>query len=215
MKCEVCGENLAADAMFCPKCGERRKTATAESPEPVTGADKFRQTMANKMIDPKADEPETVLWQGSYSPKAMVGGWLLSLVVTIVAFVVGGVFFPGVGLFVAAAIAVSVWGGHLLLLIYQRMSHDYKLTSQRFVHGHGILRRVTDRIEVIDIDDVQVTQGFIERFLGVGTIRLLSSDVTSPLTTLVGINEVTRIATLIDDTRRAERRKRSVHIEQV
>jgi hypothetical protein len=35
------------------------------------------------------------------------------------------------------------------------------------------------------------------------------------LTTLVGINEVTRIATLIDDTRRTERRKRSVHIESV
>ena len=210
MKCAVCGENMAADAVFCPKCGERAKTA-----EPAaTGAEKMRQTMASKMVDPRADEPEAVLWQGSYSPKAMVGGWLLSLVVTIVAFV-AGLFFPPVGLFIAAVISLAIWGGHLALLIYQRMSHEYKLTSQRFIHASGILRRVTDRIEVIDIDDVQVSQGFIERFLGVGTIRLLSSDVTSPLTTLSGINEVTRIATLIDDTRRTERRKRSVHIESV
>lgn len=171
--------------------------------------------MSSKMVDPKADEPEAVLWQGSYSPKAMVGGWLLSLVVTIVAFVIGAFFIPFGGLLVAAAVSLAVWGGHLAVLIYQRMSHEYKLTSQRFVHASGILRRVTDRIEVIDIDDVQVTQGFVERFLGVGTIRLLSSDVTSPLTTLAGINDVTRIATLIDDTRRTERRKRSVHIESV
>jgi uncharacterized membrane protein YdbT with pleckstrin-like domain len=212
MKCEVCGENMAADAVFCPKCGERRKTADV-APAPATGVDKLRQTMASKLIDPKADEPEAVLWQGSYSPKAMVGGWLLSLVVTIVAFV-AGTFFPA-GWFVAAVLSLAVWGGHLALLIYQRMSHEYKLTSQRFIHSSGILRRVTDRIEVIDIDDVQVTQGFVERFLGVGTIRLLSSDVTSPLTTLAGINDVTRIATLIDDTRRTERRKRSVHIESV
>jgi uncharacterized membrane protein YdbT with pleckstrin-like domain len=145
----------------------------------------------------------------------MVGGWLLSLVVTIVAFVAGAFIMPPVGLFAAAVLSIAVWGGHLALLIYQRMSHEYKLTSQRFVHASGILRRITDRIEVIDIDDVQVTQGFVERFLGVGTIRLLSSDVTSPLTTLVGINDVARIATLIDDTRRTERRKRSVHIESV
>lgn len=213
MMCEVCGENMAADAVFCPKCGERRKFAETAA-APATGVEKMRQTMSSKMIDPKADEPEAMLWQGSYSPKAMVGGWLLSLVVTIVAFVAGAFFGPP-GWFAAAIISLAVWGGHLALLIYQRMSHDYKLTSQRFIHASGILRRTTDRIEVIDIDDVQVTQGFIERFLGVGTIRILSSDVTSPLTTLVGINDVARIATLIDDTRRTERRKRSVHIESV
>jgi len=221
MKCAVCGENLPADAMFCPKCGERRKTDTmspaASIPStalPGTGAEKLRQSMSGKMNDPKAEESETALWQGSYSPKAMIGGWLLSLVVTIVAFAIGAIF-DGPGLLIAGAVSLAVWGGHLVMLIYQRMSHDYKLTTQRFVHSHGILRRVTDRIEVIDIDDVQVTQGLVERFLGVGTIRILSSDVTSPTTTLYGIDDVARIATLIDDTRRTERRKRSVHIEQV
>lgn len=170
--------------------------------------------MSSKVTDPRAEEQETILWHGSYSPKAMVGGWVLSLVVTIVAFV-AAVFFPEWGWIVALIVSLAVWGGHLAMLIYQKLSHDYKLTSQRFVHASGILRRVTDRIEVIDIDDVQVTQGFIERMLGVGTIKLLSSDVTSPLTTLAGIDDVARIATLIDDTRRAERRKRSVHIEAV
>jgi uncharacterized membrane protein YdbT with pleckstrin-like domain len=215
MNCEACGEALSADAMFCPKCGERRRdAATPADPAAMTGVEKLRSTMASKMIDPRADEPEHVLWQGSYSPKAMVGGWLLSLIVTIVAFVAGA-FFPPAGWFVAAVISAAIWVAHLGLLIYQRLSHEYQLTSQRFIHASGMLRRVTDRVEVIDIDDIQVTQGFVERFLGVGTIRILSSDVTSPLTTLIGIADVTRIATLIDDTRRAERRKRSVHIESV
>lgn len=216
MKCAVCGENLPSDAMFCPKCGERRKDVTAAAPTPSAPAEKLRQSMTSKVTDPTAGaDIETVLWQGGYSPKAMLGGWISSLVVTIIAFAVGAFFPEYGGLLIAAAITVAVWGGHLVLLIYQRLSHDYKLTNQRFIHGHGILRRVTDRIEVIDIDDVQVTQGFIERMLGVGTIRILSSDVTSPMTTLVGIDDVTRIATLIDDTRRNERRRRSVHIESI
>lgn len=172
--------------------------------------------MSSKVNDPKADDHEAALWEGGYSPKAMLGGWLLSLIVTILVFA-GAAFVPmgGAEWLVAAAIAAAFWIGNLLVLVYQRLSHSYKLTTQRFIHGHGVLRRVTDRIEVIDIDDVQVTQGFIERMLGVGTIRILSSDTTSPTTTLHGIDDVTRIATLIDDTRRAERRKRSVHIESV
>jgi uncharacterized membrane protein YdbT with pleckstrin-like domain len=203
--------------MFCPKCGERRPDA-AVSPgaAPAPAVDALRQSMTSKVTDTTANnEAETMLWQGNYSPKAMLGGWLLSLVVTIVAFAIGAFFPQFGGLFIAAVVAVAVWGGHLVLLIYQRLSHEYKLTTQRFLHGYGILRRVTDRIEVIDIDDVQVTQGFIERMLGVGTIRILSSDITSPKTELYGIDDVTRIATLIDDTRRNERRKRSVHIESI
>jgi uncharacterized membrane protein YdbT with pleckstrin-like domain len=221
MKCAVCGENLPGNAVFCPRCGERRKdtaaavASPAAAPAPATGSEKLRHSMANKVSDTTANDPETVLWEGGYSPKAMLGGWLLSLVVTIVAFAIGAFFPEYGGLLIATAVAVAVWGGHLCLLIYQRLSHTYRLTSQRFIHSHGLLRRITDRIEVIDIDDVQVSQGFVERFLGVGTITVLSSDTTSPRTVLVGIDDVLRTATLIDDTRRAERRKRSVHIESI
>ncbi|MEX2174562.1 MAG: PH domain-containing protein [Pirellulaceae bacterium] len=161
------------------------------------------------------DDPEQPLWHGSYSFKAMYGYWLLAAVVTVIAIVVCFVMPEPTTWLAAGTIAAVLWiafGGYLL---YERLSVEYSLTSQRFVHQRGILRRVTNRIEVIDIDDVTVEQGFIERMVGVGTIKLLSSDTTDPKLYLRGIDDVKRVAMLIDDARRDERRKRGMYIETV
>jgi hypothetical protein len=74
---------------------------------------------------------------------------------------------------------------------------------------------VTDRIEVIDIDDVTYEQGLVQRMLGVGTIRIASSDRTHPELVLSGIDGVQQVADTIDDIRRKERRKRGLHIESI
>jgi len=96
-----------------------------------------------------------------------------------------------------------------------RLSVDYSLTSQRLVHKTGILRQVTNRIEVIDIDDVQFVQGLMERMFGVGTIKLLSSDTSDPSLVLRGIDNVQQVASMIDNARRDERRKRGLYMETV
>ena len=75
--------------------------------------------------------------------------------------------------------------------------------------------RTSDRVEVIDIDDVTVHQGFIERMLGVGTIRIASSDRTDPELVLPGVDQVRAVADVIDNTRRAERQRRGLHIESI
>jgi len=98
---------------------------------------------------------------------------------------------------------------------YKKLSVHYELTTQRFIHKSGILKRVTDRIEVIDIDDVTYEQGIVQRMLGVGTIRINSSDRTHPVLVLSGIDGVQGVADTIDDVRRKERRKRGLHIESI
>jgi hypothetical protein len=88
------------------------------------------------------------------------------------------------------------------------------LTSQRFVHQSGIIRRVTDRIEVIDFDDITFVQGIVDRMTNVGTISIVSGDPTDPRLVLQGIENVAHVAHLMDDARRAERRRRGLHIDQ-
>jgi membrane protein YdbS with pleckstrin-like domain len=107
------------------------------------------------------------------------------------------------------------WLYCFLLLCYRRMSVRYLLTTQRFVHESGILRRVTDRIEVIDIDDITFEQGPLERLVGVGTIRVSSRDRSHPQLELPGIENVKDVSERFDNARRAERRRRGLHIEQI
>jgi uncharacterized membrane protein YdbT with pleckstrin-like domain len=162
------------------------------------------------------DVPEEELWRGGYSPKAMYGSWVGAALATI-AGLAGVLLFSNnaTGWTIFAAAAAVVWLFLFGTLLYRRFSDRYRLTNQRFFHEHGILRRVTDRVETIDIDDVTFEQGIIERMVGVGTLRISSSDKTTPELSLPGIDDIKRVADMIDGARRAERHRRSLYIESV
>ena len=207
MKCVGCGVEIPGNASFCPKCGAKTvgSLATQASAAP-TATDMLRRTESD-------DDVEDQLWSGGYSGKAMIGSWLAGTIVT-VGLIVAAVLFPP-GLLVFIGIIAVLWVFLLFTFAYRRLNLHYELTSQRLIHKAGILSRRTDRIEAIDIDDVTFVQGLIERMFGVGKIRISSSDRTHPEIILIGIDDVKRVADLIDDARRKERRKRGIHIESV
>jgi uncharacterized membrane protein YdbT with pleckstrin-like domain len=197
--------------------GEVPQDADSGSPTEPTAQERFQSAAAERMESARGVPEERSLWQGGYSPRAMYGTWIVSGVVTIVALVLVALFggnqpyaWPAVG----SAILLW-WCIAIAVYLYRRFSMHYELTTQRFVHQMGLLTRRTDRIEVIDIDDVSYTQGIIQRMLGVGTITITGSDRSHPELALRGIDRVPEIASLIDDVRREERRRRSLHIESI
>ena len=113
---------------------------------------------------------------------------------------------------VFGVLALILWGYLLGVIAYRKINHWYELSTQRFVHKHGIIRRVTDRIEVINVEDVRYYQGLIERVFGVGTIQIISTDTTDPELKLRGIKDVEVVANTLDDVRRRERRRRGVQL---
>ena len=168
-----------------------------------------------------SQEPENRLWEGGYSAKAMYGTWLILAAVSL-AVIAAMIVLPI--LKVLPPIETHVWWivlGALLgtwvlgvaTFLYRRLSVHYELTTQRFIHSRGILVRTVDRIDVIDIDDVSYVQGIVQRTLGVGKIQLQSKDRSHPSLLLAGIDQVERVSGMIDDVRRKERRKRSLHID--
>ncbi len=173
------------------------------------------QNAANRIQTMSPEEKEEELWEGGYSPQAMIGSWLLCAIVTAVLIVAKIAFAAQVPTMVLVGVIIAVWVIAMLVYAYRRLSIHYRLTTQRFIHQVGIFSRVTDRIEVIDIDDVTYSQGPVQRMFGVGTIRLTGSDRTHPQLVMVGIDHVREVSGLIDDIRRRERRRRSLHIEQI
>ena len=134
------------------------------------------------------------------------------MVVTLAAIALA-VLVPNPAAWIAAVVVVPVvWIGLLLTLFYRRLSVDYTLTTQRFLHKKGVLRRVADQILLVDIDDVAWEQGLVDRVVNVGKITIHSNDASDPKLGLLGIDDVERVANLIDSARREERRKRAIYM---
>lgn len=166
-------------------------------------------------------EPETKLWEGGFSPKAMYGTWLLSAILTagvLAALIVLSVMKTIQGneatAWTVGLVFIAIWWiACIAIYLFYRLGKYYEVTTQRLIHTSGILVRTTDRIDVIDIDDVSFTQGVVQRILDVGTITLMSKDASHPMLVLRGIDKVDKVSGMIDDVRRKERRKRSLHID--
>jgi membrane protein YdbS with pleckstrin-like domain len=230
VRCNQCGREIANDAAFCPYCGERLAAAIVPA-----GADPTAPPVVRTAIDPNAaaehptaaserlkkeptrfggkDPTEEELWSGTFSPKAMLGSILLVSILTIAGVVGAALAQQAVGWLVVGGIAVFLWASLGLTLLYRRLAIRYRLTRFRLFYERGILSRVIDRIETIDIDDVTVQQGLIDRMLGIGTIVVVSSDRTMPQLRMIGIDHVKAVADLMDSTRRAERQRRGLHLE--
>lgn len=212
MKCPKCEAEVVSDALFCQHCG-----ASLQPDKAATPAEKLKGA-APTSHDQDYD-PEEELWQGGYSAKAMYGIWLAAglasfgLLAAAIFLALTGAGMPlALG---AGGVVLLLWIAIFGIFLYRKWSVHYELTTQRFIHREGILKRTTDRIEVIDMDDVTYSQGIVQRMLGVGTIQITSTDRSHPELTLIGIDDVQRIAGLIDDVRRTERRRRGLHIEAI
>lgn len=208
--CTACGASAPEGAVFCPKCGKS-----------LTGSDPPSHRPASLTGPGSApSEPETDLWTGSYSWKGMIGSWFGAFFLTIV-FLVGAYFAAGhwkdhawTIWGVAGGLSALLWIGNALILLYRQMSISYRLTSQLLVIQRGIVFVTFDRIELMDIDDISVSQGIIDRILGVGTISILSSDVSDPKLDLIGITDVQTVAEILDKARR-KRREKAVRMEAI
>ena len=207
MICSKCGADTPEKAAFCPQCGARLSRVGSASGSRPAKAARIEPSVGRST----AEVPEEELWTGAYSPKAMtsafIGAALLAIVGMIVASFAGPAGWTAVGVG-----AILVFGYLVLSLIYQRLSVQYRLTTHRLVIQRGILSRTDDRILLVDIDDITVQQVLIDRMLDIGTVVLNTSDNTSPVLTMRGIENPRQVGDLIDEARRAERSRRGVYM---
>lgn len=205
MNCTQCGAQVSIEAKFCHQCGAH----LAENEDP-------RAKLQGATTNRDDDSPEDELWQGKFSQRAMIGSWIGAAVFSVVLLLTAAVgSFSGKGWGISLVVIFCVWLGLVARLFYRQLCEHYYLTNRRFIHERGILWRVIDRVEAIDIDDVSYQQGPVERVMGVGSIQIRSSDTSDPVLELLGIENVKEVAEMIDEVRRQERLKRGLHIEAV
>ncbi|MBK6999887.1 MAG: PH domain-containing protein [Rhodoferax sp.] len=134
---------------------------------------------------------EEHVWTGGPSQMTNLGAYAVCGLLTLT--VIGAVF----------AIPYAIW--KYLVVKCQR----YELTSQRLKIHSGVFNKRMEEIELYRVKDTKFDQPLLFRLFGLGNVTLVSSDVTTPVVFIHGIQDAQqlreRIRTLVENCREQKR----------
>lgn len=64
----------------------------------------------------------------------------------------------------------------VLAVVVDKYRYHYKVTNKRIICTYGLLNKKTNEIDINDIRSTNVTQGFIERFLNIGSLEFATAS---------------------------------------
>ncbi len=171
---------------------------------------------------PLGVEGEEVIWEGHYSMRNFLGRGV-ARVVGLILWGTLAVYTFGYGhenLNMITWIlggAILLWTAMLAFRMFQaRYSHFYRLTNRRLFVSSGIMRRRRDQMELLRIKDVFTRQlSLFDRWLGLGTVVVVSSEQELPTIYLSGVDDPKEIMDLVWHHARAERDQNSVKVNHV
>lgn len=114
---------------------------------------------------PKDDDREYTVWEGQPEWKAFAPHFVLA-VLTIPVFIISIIL-----------IAVA---------LVNRFKYHFKVSNKRIICTTGIMSKHTSEIQINDIRSTNVSQGFLDRMLGVGKIEF--STASGPFKEAVLVN---------------------------
>jgi len=98
----------------------------------------------------------------------------------------------------------------------QTKNHLFELTSERLKMTEGVFSKVTETLELYRVKDIEVSQPFFYRILGLENIKVNTSDLSSPVIFLEGIPHTVGLADKMRnqvETVRMQKKVREIDIE--
>jgi membrane protein YdbS with pleckstrin-like domain len=139
---------------------------------------------------PTDKEEETVYYDGSPAVRGHIGRLLLFALLGAVLIAIPFIwrYFEGYWprwwiVLICVLAGIAVW----LIPTLAVKALRYRISSFRIDFEKGLLGKKIETLELWHVDDIQFNQSFFERMLGVGTIRILSDDQTTPELDLRGV----------------------------
>ena len=111
---------------------------------------------------------ERALYEGRPSWRALMTFYVAGIVLAAVVVVVLGILADNLGL--AIAIAAVIVGLTLLIGFLRRVGTKYLLTTERLRITRGIVRKQVQETRLDRVQNVNYSQGVLDRLLGVGTV---------------------------------------------
>ncbi len=188
-------------------------SAVQPEPDPQTPADDHRLRAPSP---PKGDNDarEETLWTGRTDWKHFGGdvaicvGASAALLAAALAWTPSPVWLYVLGLIAAVGIFIAIRLGLRIL------STRYQLTSERLFVERGLIRMTRDQTELIRVDDVRVRKLLFDRLFNLGTVEVMSTDVSDRSVEIIGVFDADRIAEMVRTHMRSARKK-SLFIESL
>ncbi len=138
---------------------------------------------------------EAMIWQGRPSWRAMMSFWLSVLVLAVVVLVVGILIDQTTWFGLAAAIilAVGLAKGYV-----ERIATLYTVTDRRIIIRKGILSRKERAAHIDRVQNVNLSQTFLDRLFGVGTLDFDTAGTEDSDFKFLGIADPDELRTRID-----------------
>jgi len=214
-----------------PDAGEVPYLYQGEGPAPAgtyEGAVSDGEGDHNPAVDSKQEagiEGELIVWEARYSARNFLGRFLVRVVLTVGWIMLAAYTWgrenapPSPGLKIVTILSGIFLGVLWLQFLYRffmaRYGHYYRLTTRRLFVSTGVFDRRRDQVELLRINDVYTRQGFLERWLSIGTVVVESSEERYPMTYIVGVDDPKAVMDLIWHHSRAEREQKTVKVDQV
>ena len=102
---------------------------------------------------------------------------------------------------------ICTLGIYFLIVYLSRLNTRYTLTDERLKITSGLLTKKVDEIELFRIKDTKVTQTFLNRLVGIGTISVISSDETENVIISYLPNSINRREEIRDYSNKSREKK--------
>lgn len=86
------------------------------------------------------------------------------------------IWFIGAIIFACTLVLIPVSIALFIGVIIERIRCHFKVTNQRIVVTHGIVSKRTTEIDISDIRSINVTQGPLQRMLGLGRLEFATAS---------------------------------------
>ena len=89
------------------------------------------------------------------------------------------------------------WNVGLITSLLRSKSHHLKIDEEAVTYVKGLISQKEERVELFRIKDTGYKQGIFERLIGIGKIKITSSDTSSPVIEI----PITNPKALLDEMR--------------
>ena len=140
---------------------------------------------------------ERALYEGRPSWRALMGFYVGGILLAAVVVVILGVLADQLG--IAIAIAAVIVALTLLIGFLRRVGTKYLLTNHRLRISRGIVRRNVQETRLEQVQNVNYSQGVLDRIFGVGTVDFDTAGTDDSEFRFEWINDPEDVVRAVDD----------------